>query len=514
MTRSTQFKSILYHNNEPVPADSTPEPAYFVDLNLDQIVEGITRFKEEYRLKPYFYLPLKDETSVIYRQQIMQELADKDLLEQFRTFAKNMRAVRDYLPKPDRHYYTYQKERLFLDAVNMYCQGVSSLAHQLFRFELKAEGLLSLREYLKGYTNGDHFTTLNQQTSQLLHELSAIRYAVHTKGLDVEVLNYKSESNYTEEIEGIFERFRQEPAKDYLTKYEFTLDMNSVEARILEGLASLYPELFQSLMDYYAGNSGYLDDTIALFDREMQFYLSYLDYISPLQEKGLLFSFPSVSTTDKQEKCLQGFDLALAAKMIKSETQVVTNDFQLEKKERIIIISGPNQGGKTTFARMFGQLHHLAALGLPVPGKSVRLFIFDKLFSHFEKEEEVGSHRSKLEEDLMRIHKILESATGNSMIIMNEILSSTTLQDATFLSEKIMDRIIELDDICVWVTFIDELSRYNEKNVSMISTVNKENPAIRTFKVIRSPADGLAYAKSIAEKYKVTYQDIKKRIGK
>lgn len=513
MTKPTAFKSILYHNNEPTPADSTTQPAYFIDLNLDQIVSSITKFKEEYSLNPYFYLPLKDEQAVYYRQHVIQELANEELLGQFKAFAKNMRALRDYLPKPDRHYYNYQKERLFLDAVSMYCQGVSTLAHQLFVFELKAEGLLALREYLKTYTNGDHFSGLSQQTGQLLRDLSAIRYAVHTKGLDVQVLNYKSESNYSQEIEGIFERFRQEPGKDYLSKFEFTLDMNSVEARILEGVASLYPELFQSLLDYYAGNQNYLDDTIALFDREMQFYLSYLEYITPLQKKGLLFSFPSVSVSDKQEKCLNGFDLALAAKLVPSDTQVVTNDFYLEKQERIMIISGPNQGGKTTFARMFGQLHHLAALGFPVPGNEVKLFLFDRMFSHFEKEEEVGSHRSKLEEDLMRIHQILESATANSVIIMNEILSSTTLQDATFLSEKIMDEIISNDIICVWVTFIDELSHYSDKNVSMISTVNKENPAIRTFKVVRSPADGLAYAKSIAEKYKVTYKDIKKRIS-
>lgn len=509
---ATSFQSILYKNDTTGMLKENM-PDIFIDLHLDQVVDKITEGKEQYNLKPFFYSPLYDKVEIIYRQEVMKDLEDAVLMNSIKSFTEAMDAMRTLLHSSEKYVYDYQKERAFLDAVVLYCKGAQDLLQSILPCSFQSEGLQSFRDYLSRYIDSQMFATLCQRAENLLADLGKIRYNILINGLTVNVQPYQSDVDYSYEVAQVFERFQFNSSHDYTEKTVNTNDMNHVEASILKGVASLYPQEFQRLSQFPNECQDYQDGTLVRFDREVQFYISYLNYIDLIKNNGLVFCYPELSVSREDIYNTRTFDITLARKLSEQKKKIVDNDFYFKGKERIIIVTGPNQGGKTTFSRTFGQVHYLASLGCAVQGSDARLLLFDHIFTHFERKEEVASHRSKFEDDLIRVHKILEESTPQSIIILNEIFSSTSLEDAIFLCKKIMEKIVSLDLLCVWVTFIDELVSYSDKTVSMVSLVNKDNPAVRTFRLVRKPTDGIAYALSIAQKYKVTYGQLKQRLS-
>jgi DNA mismatch repair protein MutS len=507
------FDSILFETPEDRAGDDTLDaPAFFADLNCDQVVAAITAGREEYNLKPFFHSCLHRVGAIKYRHEVMQDLENAPLQQRVSAFSQTMREIRDHLLRVRKLYYKEQRQAWFLGAVEIYCRSISSFANDLHSLDLRSRGFLGYRDYLMRYAASSRFRTLVAETANVRAGLATVNYCIQIKGDGFTVRKYQGETDYSAEVEATFEKFKQGAVRDYRVKFGASEEMNHIEAKILEFVAKLYPEEFAALDNFYTRHDDFVDRIVAVFDREVQFYIGYLEHIAILKRASLQFCYPRVSDKTKEVYNHDGFDIALAHKLVGGGSSVVCNDFYLQGNERILVISGPNQGGKTTFARAFGQLHYLASIGCPVPGREAQLFLFNQIFTHFEKQEKVENLRGKLEDDLLRVHEILNQATSRSIVILNEVFTSTTIQDEIFLSTKVMKIIIELGLLCLWVTFVDELASFGPQTVSMVSTVVPENPALRTFKVVRRPADGLAYAMAIAQKYGLTYDAIKERI--
>ncbi|SNS19343.1 MutS domain V [Humidesulfovibrio mexicanus] len=505
--------SILYPNVQAVPLEEPRESESFHDLGLDALEVALVKGRARYRLHEYFRRSLGDIETIRFRQDVMRDMEREAVSSAFRTFSERFNAVRLALERIGKMANALQKDRLFLDAVADYCGGVLELAERLARAGCASAGMARLTAYLNGYAASEAFVAMHDDARRIRMALERIRYCVQT-GHYIVVRNAAGQPDLTREVEATFAIFRPFGPQH---KYEFTfsdfVEVNHIEASILALVAANNPREFRDAAEFRAGHEEFLDAGIANVEREAQFCLAYGDLVAGVPGEDTPFCYPVMTASPDGSRCLQTFDLALARKLKAEGGTPVCNDFLLQGGERMLVVTGPNQGGKTTYARTVGQIHHLASLGMPVPGREARLCVFDRIFTHFEREENLDTLHGKLQDDLVRVHAILKAATPGSLVIINEIFASTTFRDALTLSGRIAATLLNLDVRCVWVTFIEELAELGEKAVSMVSTVEPDNPAQRTYRIVRRRPDGLAYAVSIAEKYGLTYTRIKERLG-
>jgi DNA mismatch repair protein MutS len=543
--RTTPF-SLLFGPDRPAGVDDVAETDAVRDLHLNRIFEAACGPGDPFRLLSLCrYLP-RDEALIAQRQAVFEDLDRPDIYEAVASFGRAMSVVYDLLAPRRPRPVAAQGLRLQIAAAEAYCAAVNALAAEMQEAQPCSSLLRTLQRFLTGLIRSRTFDELESATGELQHRLRSLRFVVHLVGSRITVGTFDDEPNYETEIVDLFASFRLEsagedgalgtladPSKrpagdrsaDGVTSGRSVPrrllrprpSTDPVRERIVDLVANLHRELFADLAAYAKRHADFIDPTVALAHREAHFYLGFHN----LMEKVRSCGYPTTMPVLRARPGLQAegvFDLALAIRAFAAEpetsrkaqpedghtrdtterpNQVVQNSVILGPDERLIVITGPNQGGKTTFSRVIGQLHHLAGLGCIVPGSRVELQPAADIMTQFERAEQ-GHQVGKLEDDLLRIKPVLEGASARSVVVLNEIFSSTASSDAVKLGRFVMGELRDRGALCVYVTFLDELSTFDPQTVSLVAQVDPADPARRTFVIDRTAANGRAYADAVA----------------
>ena len=478
------------------------------DLQLAPLFDTLSR--DAPWLAPWYVTPCADVETVAYRQQIATALEREEVATPLATFARRIQRVRQREDAVQRVPYPYVAESWFLTNAQRYLQATTSLLEALEGLQLDAPGLTRCRSALRAIVAGDRFRDLASATAAAQEAMDGVVYTVRVQTGRITVDVEHGEPDLTAEVTATFARFRTGPPRE-VERPPVEPGIDHVAARILELVADQHPEAFAALTDLHRRHRPLLDPTVAGLAREIPFYLAYHERLERIRAAGLPLCQPELVAADAACGAEESYDLAVALKQLADGHPVVPNDWHLDPPERLLVVTGANQGGKTTFARAFGQLHHLASLGLPVPARRARVGLHDRLLTHFERQERITTLRGKLEDELVRVHALLEQATPDSVVFLNETFSSTTLQDARELGTAVLERLERVGARAVFVTFVDELASVGRATVSMVATVAADDPTVRTFRVVRRPPDGLAHAVALADRYGLTYEAIQAR---
>ncbi len=502
--------SVLYPSGAGFWTD-VEEPGCFTDLNLGQIEAQLRRICDSPAIEPAFRSWTTDREVLDYRLDTFDDFQDSSVETAVSSFSEAIRTTRRLLKAASRTSYRHAGEGLRLEAIAGYTDAVTALRDALAQHRPASAALRAVADFLDDYCGGESFTILSGDNQQLTAELGEVHYAIRVRSGKFTVTPQRYTGDYSSEVLATFERFRQTDAADHLAKLP-EAEMNHIEAVILDFVAQQNPELFDRVAAHLRRQSGFLHPVVDQLEQEFEFYLCYRKLMAQMQRVGVTFCRPAYADDENDHRLSirGGCDLALALK----GRPVVANDLTVGEDQSSVIVTGPNQGGKTTFARMAGEICYLAGIGCPVPATSVVLRPPDRILTHFERQEdrERETAGGGLEDDLERIHDLLRQADNDTLLIINEMFASTTLADAAYLGDKILQQLERRGTTTVWVSFVEALARRNDRTISMVAQTARDDPATRTFQVAPQPPAGKIYAEAIAARHGLRRQDVLDRI--
>lgn len=174
----------------------------------------------------------------------------------------------------------------------------------------------------------------------------------------------------------------------------------------------------------------------------------------------------------------------------------------MDANRRILVISGPNAGGKTVVLKTAGLLALMAQSGIPVPAEEASLPIFDRVLADIGDQQSITNHLSTFSAHVLAIKSMIESVTGRSLILLDEIGSSTEPGEGAALARAVLDTFRETGALTIATTHYNRLKVYAETTPGVANAAMEFNeitlqPTYRLLHGLSGASSGLKIAERL-----------------
>jgi DNA mismatch repair ATPase MutS len=449
------------------------EQALMQDLELDTLLNAMA-LDDKFLLevaKSSLLTSLNDVDIILYRQNILRDCL------------KNPAIVRDIyniaveaIESEKKHYWGFSSRSpgtilyVSIEAMQTFVEMLKKLRDVADKHfdQFNSEGFKSLFKMLQNELTDEYFATIHNHLKQLKFRggiLVSAELGKGNKGINY-ILHKLQEMHQSwlmwilwqlREIlpDDVFSFFSDKPPPQ--TFYLYPRDESGARA-----LGELRDRGINLVANALAQSTEHILSFFNMLRTELAFYIGCLNLHEKLIQKGELISFPVPISHDEREfSCIGLYDICLSLSL---KQRVVGNEINADNKD-LIIITGANQGGKSTFLRSVGLAQLMMQCGMFVPAESLRANVCKGLFTHYKREEDTSMKSGKLDEELSRMSNIVENLAPNSMILFNESFAATNEREGSEIARQVTSALLEKQIKVFFVTHQYEFahSYYDKK---------------------------------------------------
>lgn len=354
--------------------------------------------------------------------------------------------------------------------------------------EFESEGFTLFFEMLKNELGDEYFTSVQNHLRELTFRDGVLISAELGKGnKGTHYILRKLQDKKQSWVERIFAK--KPPA------YTFSIaDRDESGARALSELNERGINLVANAL---AQSTDHILSFFSMLRTELAFYVGCLNLHERLTQKGKPLSFPLPVTPGERSHSFSGlYDVCLALTL---EHRIVGNDMHADDKD-LVIITGANQGGKSTFLRSIGLSQLMMQCGMFVPAESFCANICDGLFTHYKREEDATMNSGKLDEELSRMSAIVDNLRSNSLVLFNESFAATNEREGSEIARQIICALLEKRIKVFFVTHSYEFAHgfHNQKRENGIFLrAERQTDGGRTFRLSEGEPSPTSYGEDL-----------------